>query len=143
MGFFDKLAVDAVLCISTKDRIDRREHLEAQFKNSGLNIEYILVDRDEADGQRGCFKSHQLCAAVALERNYKNVLILEDDITLEYVNLTAVKRINKFLDKRNPEVFYLGATLGKVWLTWDFSIARHLCLHSIKRSLRESVRSSV
>lgn len=124
MEVFNNLNVDAVLCISTRDRVDRREHLEAQFKNSGLNIEYIIVDRDTEDGQRGCFNSHKLCASIALERNYKNVLILEDDITLEYSSLSKVKKINKFLKENNPEIFYLGATLGKIWLTWNLSIAR-------------------
>ena len=124
MGMFNNLNVDAVLCISTRDRVDRREHLEEQFKDSGLNIEYVIVDRDIEDGQRGCFHSHQLCASIALERNCKNVLILEDDIILEYSSLRKVKKINKFLKENNPEIFYLGATLGKIWLTWNLSIAR-------------------
>lgn len=118
---FDKLDVDAVLCISTRDRKDRRLHLEEQFKGSGLNIEYVIVDRDHEDGQRGCFYSHQLCASIAIERNCKNVLILEDDITLEYFSLG---KINKFLNDKEPEIFYLGATLGKIWLTWVSGIAR-------------------
>lgn len=124
MGVFNKLDVDAVLCISTRDRVDRRSHLEEQFKGSGLNIEYVIVDRDHEDGQRGCFNSHQLCASIAIERNCKNVLILEDDITLEYFSLNKINVINKFLDNKKPEVFYLGATLGKIWLTWVFGIAR-------------------
>lgn len=124
MGVFDRLDVDAVLCISTKDRVDRRAHLEEQFKNSGLSIEYVIVERDHDDGQRGCFASHQLCASIALERNCKNVLILEDDITLEYLTLRKINKINWFLNNKNPEIFYLGATLGKLWLIWSGSIAR-------------------
>lgn len=124
MGVLNNLNVDAVLCISTRDRVDRREHLEEQFKDSGLNIEYVIVDRDVEDGQRGCFHSHQLCASIALERNCKNVLILEDDITLEYFSFKKINRINAFLKRENPDIFYLGATLGKIWLTWDFNIAR-------------------
>lgn len=124
MGAFNKLDVDAVLCISTKDREDRRSHLEEQFKDSGLDIEYVIVDRDHEDGQRGCFNSHQLCASIAIERNCKNVLILEDDITLEYFSLNKISTINKFLNDNKPEIFYLGATLGKIWLTWVVGIAR-------------------
>lgn len=124
MGYLSNLAVDAVLCISTSERTDRREHLEIQFQGTGLNVEYVIVERDGEDGQRGCFASHQLCAAIALERGYSYVLILEDDVTLETVNAKVVKRINSFLKKRKPEIFYLGATLGKIWLTWSLGIAR-------------------
>lgn len=118
------LKVDAVLCISTIDRIDRREHLKRQFENSGLNIEFVLVERDIEDGQRGCFLSHQLCASIAIERNCENVLILEDDITYEGCSFSKVNKINRFLEKNKPDIFYLGATLGKLWLTWSPHIAR-------------------
>lgn len=124
MGAFSNLNVDAVLCISTRDREDRRKHLKEQFEGSGLSVEYVVVERDELDGQRGCFLAHQLCASIALERGLSNVLILEDDITLEYLNVKKIHKINDFLRKENPDIFYLGATLGKVWLTWSFSIAR-------------------
>lgn len=124
MGDFRNLKVDAVLCISTTERADRREHLREQFQDSGLKIEYVLVERDYEDGQRGCFLSHQLCANIALERGYNNVLIIEDDITLEYTSLSRIKKINKFLTDKKPDIFYLGATLGKIWLTWDLGIAR-------------------
>lgn len=124
MGAFRNLKVDAVLCISTTERTDRREHLREQFQDSGLKIEYVLVERDYEDGQRGCFLSHQLCANIALERKYNNVLILEDDVTLENCSISKVSKINKFLEKNNPDIFYLGATLGKVWLTWNIHIAR-------------------
>ncbi|MCK9236560.1 MAG: glycosyltransferase family 25 protein [Thiopseudomonas sp.] len=124
MGPLSNLKVDAVLCISTSERADRREHLKKQFQDSGLKIEYVLVERDHEDGQRGCFLSHQLCAKIALERNYKNILILEDDVTLEHTSLKKIRIINKFLLNKNPDILYLGATLGKIWLTWSFSIAR-------------------
>lgn len=124
MGSLSNLKVDAVLCISTTDRIDRREHLRKQFENSGLDVEFVLVERDFEDGQRGCFLSHQLCASIAIERSYKNVLILEDDITYEGCSLSRVNKINRFLEKNKPDIFYLGATLGKLWLTWDLHVAR-------------------
>lgn len=124
MGSLRGLKVDAILCISTTDRTDRREHLRKQFKNSGLDIEFVLVERDFEDGQRGCFLSHQLCASIAIERNCENVLILEDDITYEGCSLSKVNKINRFLENKKPDIFYLGATLGKLWLTWNPNIAR-------------------
>jgi glycosyl transferase family 25 len=118
------LDVDAVLCISLRNRNDRRESILKAFKNSGLNIEFYIVDKDEEDPQRGCWNSHQSCARLALERHYKRTLILEDDCILESFSTKIIERINRFLKEKNPQIFYLGSTLGKIWLTWRRNIAR-------------------
>jgi glycosyl transferase family 25 len=119
-----RLDVDAVLCISLKRREDRRAALLASFRDSGLDIEFFLVDKDEEDPQRGCYNSHLGCARTILERGYRRALILEDDCVLEDFSPKAVSRINRFLNTRNPEIFYLGLLLGKIWLTWHPGIAR-------------------
>jgi glycosyl transferase family 25 len=124
MNDLSGLNVDAVLCITLKSRSDRRESILETFKNSGLDIEFFIVDKDEEDPQRGCWNSHQSCAKLALERHYKRVLILEDDCTLESFSIKTVGRINCFLKEKNPEIFYLGVLLGKIWLTWQRNIAR-------------------
>lgn len=118
------LAIDGVLCISLETRDDRRAILTREFAESGLSIEFVLVKKDVEDPQRGCFNSHLDCARMALERGYGRVLILEDDATLEAFSSAAVERINNFLARRNPEMFYLGVTLGKMWLTWSPGVAR-------------------
>lgn len=118
------LAIDSVLCISLKEREDRRASLLDSFKNSGLNVEFSLVDRDEEDQQRGCYESHLACARTVLQRGYKRALILEDDCILEPFSSKAVARINRFLESKNPEIFYLGVILGQLWLTWRPGIAR-------------------
>lgn len=119
-----ELAVDAALCISLREREDRRALLEEQFAGSGLQMEYVLVERDREDPQRGCYDSHLLCAELALQRGYRRVLILEDDATLGSFGKWLPSRINRFLNKREPEIFYLGVILGKLWLTWFPGIAR-------------------
>jgi glycosyl transferase family 25 len=119
-----KLAVDAIFCISLTSRQDRRAQFQAQFSASGLDVEFILVERDSADPQRGCYNSHLQCAALAISRGYKRVLIFEDDATLLPFRESLVMRINRFLEVRDPEMFYLGAMLGKLWMTWSPSIAR-------------------
>jgi glycosyl transferase family 25 len=118
------LDVDAVLCISVCEREDRRALLDEAFANSGLQVEYVLVARDNENPERGCYNSHLRCAELAFQRGYRRVLILEDDATLEFFAPRVLTRINRFLAKRNPDIFYLGVILGRLWLTWTPSIAR-------------------
>lgn len=119
-----QLSLDGVLCISLKNREDRRALLSEEFKDSGFAIEFVLVDADNENPERGCFESHLKCATIALERNYRNVLILEDDATLIGLTTSKANQINKFIVHKQPELFYFGATLGKVWLTWNRGVAR-------------------
>lgn len=123
MSFLSALQVDGVFCISVAEREDRRALLEVEFAACNLEIEFYLVQRDE-NPERGCFNSHKACAAMAIERGYKNVLIMEDDATLEGVKSSSVRRINDFLRCKQPEIFYLGVTLGSMWLTWNFNVVR-------------------
>ncbi|WP_448651981.1 hypothetical protein ACSHWC_30150 [Pseudomonas fluorescens] len=115
--------MDGVFCISLEEREDRRVLLQREFADCNLNIEFYIAKRD-VNPERGCFTSHQACAALALERGYKNVLILEDDATLVGVKSSTVRRINHFLSSRRPELFYLGVTLGTLWLTWNINVTR-------------------
>lgn len=108
-------AVDAVLCISLHERADRREMLLRQFHSLGLPIEFVLVERDAEDPERGCYHSHQRCAQLAIERGLQRVLILEDDATFSPPEAAHLRRINRFLRLRDPGVFYLGGILGRMW----------------------------
>lgn len=119
-----KLSVDAVLCISLKDRKDRRDLLLKSIKNSGLTVEFVLVDADRENPVRGCFDSHVKCANLALQRNYARVLILEDDALQYDFSPNAINHINKFITTKDFSILHLGYTMGKIWLTWDWFIAR-------------------
>lgn len=118
------LQIDGALCISLKNRQDRRDLIKQEFAHSGLDIEFVIVDADVENTERGCFDSHIKCATLAVERQYKTVLILEDDATLSSFSPQQILRINRFIARRAPKLLYLGATLGKLWLTWDRGIAR-------------------
>lgn len=119
-----QLDVDGVFCISLREREDRRALLTQEFHGSGLAIEFLIVERDQQSPERGCFDSHMKCARLALERGYRRVLVLEDDATLVSFGIQQVSQINAFLNKQSPELFYLGANLGRVWLTWYRGVAR-------------------
>lgn len=119
-----KLSIDGALCISLKNRQDRREILKKEFRESRLLIEFIIVEPDLENPERGCFDSHIKCARLAIKRGYRNVLILEDDATLLAFSPRKISRMNDFIEERSPQLLYLGATLGKLWLTWTIGIAR-------------------
>lgn len=118
-----ELSIDGCLCINLEHRIDRKELLEKEFSQSGIKIEFIKAVAD-SNPELGCYESHRRCAQIALERNYRNTLILEDDATLKKFSNYQIKAINKALEEKNPQIFYLGIILGKLWLTWNFNIAR-------------------
>jgi len=70
-----------ILCINLDSRKDRWAECVEEFKK--LNIEN-LVERYPAIQNKigicGCTMSHVNCIKIAKERNYKNILILEDDV---------------------------------------------------------------
>lgn len=108
--------VDGVICISLVERQDRRDLLRREFAALDHEIEFLLVERDQENPERGCFESHVRCARLARERGYRRVLVLEDDATFEPPTVEHLRRINRFLRWRNPRIFYLGGMLGRSWL---------------------------
>lgn len=110
-----KLAVDGVLCISLRERQDRRDLLIKSMKNSGLDIEFVLVDADRENPVRGCFESHVKCANLALQRNYTRVLILEDDALQYAFAPSAVNHINKFITSTNSS--HRKTSPFSIWVT--------------------------
>jgi glycosyl transferase family 25 len=118
-----RLDVDAVFCISLREREDRRVELQAELEPLGLDIEFYLADRDDGNPERGCYTSHQACARLALERGYRRVLMLEDDARLEHHDPRQIAAINAFLGWRNPELFYLGGIVGRMWrIPWPYIV---------------------
>jgi hypothetical protein len=61
---------------------------------------------------------------MAIERGCSRILVLEDDMFFMGISPEVIDRINRFIRRYNPDAFYLGALLGKVWLTWTYRIAR-------------------
>lgn len=127
------LSVDAVFCISLVDRQDRRKLLLKEFSKCFQNeVEFILVDKDSENPERGCYNSHKKCAQIILDRGYKNALILEDDATFTSLNNKKLKNVNRFIEKENPDIFFLGGIVCKLWLTWRRNIAlcELVCAHA-------------
>jgi len=74
--------VDHVFYINLDRRPDRKLYIESQFSTMGINEyeRFAAVDRP-GQGIVGCGYSHLAVLKLARERQYKNVLIFEDDFT--------------------------------------------------------------
>lgn len=81
-----------ILYINLEKRKDRKEYMEKQLKN--YNFERVNAIENE-NGYIGCAESHIKCLKLAIERNYEEVIILEDDFM--FLN------DNNFNDMKIPE----------------------------------------
>lgn len=72
--------IDKIIYINLNKNTERREQIEKE-----LNIYNLPFERFEAIENKtagiGCAKSHLQVLKIAKERNYENILILEDDFT--------------------------------------------------------------
>ncbi|MCX4026260.1 glycosyltransferase family 25 protein [Endozoicomonas sp. SM1973] len=126
-------AVDKAFCISIKERTDRQKIAKENLAKLETSLEFWLVDKDVENPERGCYNSHRDIAKYALENNYERVLIFEDDVMFHRIpSARELKRFNQFLKSNRGDIFYLGALLGRMWLTPKLGIARcsAFCTHS-------------
>ena len=71
--------IDKIIYINLNKRIDRREQIENELNNFQLSYERFEAISTPDFGIYGCGLSHLAVLKIAKERNYKNILILEDD----------------------------------------------------------------
>jgi glycosyl transferase family 25 len=81
--------------INLDSRPDRKQHVEKQMKNIGINSERFKAIK-LPDGALGCSMSHLKILEMAKENNYPHVLIVEDDILFTDPSL-FIQQFNKFL----------------------------------------------
>jgi len=72
--------LDKIFYINLDTRKDRREKIEHELDSYNLEYERFNAIKNKF-GALGCYQSHLTILKLAKERNYKNVLILEDDFT--------------------------------------------------------------
>jgi glycosyl transferase family 25 len=71
--------IDKIFYINLKTRPDRKAEIEQDLQNFGLEAERFEAIHTPDFGIYGCGLSHLAVLKLAKERNYRNVLILEDD----------------------------------------------------------------
>lgn len=102
-----------IYVINLQHRTDRLEHIVNIF---GKNFNLIRVDAIKHEyGLIGCFMSHQKCLQIAKEKNLNNIIVIEDDCTINpyYANNFAdkINDIKTFLDNYEDwDIFVGGCT---------------------------------
>src|SRR5947207_2762710 len=107
---------DGILYINLAIRPDRRKEIERELKKVSADPNkqfWIEGDYDELNGVRGCVNSHIRALNFALEKQWKNVLILEDDCKFVKNQTGIDSYIQEFIRhfKNDWDVFFLGTRI--------------------------------
>jgi hypothetical protein len=101
------MSVDQIYVVSLHSCQPRREKLKKFIPESGVT--WWLVKRDK-NPKKGCFTSHRDIFKDAKQKDYKNIIILEDDARPRVSWENVENRIKKFL--RNPPKNWKFLMLG-------------------------------
>lgn len=114
----------AIVYINLPHRKDRNDHLLSELKKYHVDPSKIYrIDAiyDPLNGAKGCCQSHIKALDLALENQWENILILEDDFAfsknLEEVNTVIRSFFNHFFN--DWDVFFLSTLLGGFESTID------------------------
>lgn len=120
-----KFDVEQIYCISLEDRIDRQEASKENLKILSHHVTHWLVPKDSENPERGCYNSHREIAKFALEKNYSNIMVFEDDVVFHRIARdNEMKVINKFISLNVGDLLYLGGLLGEMQWTGNRGIVR-------------------
>jgi len=106
--------------INLLSRPDRKQHVESQLKNIGINAERFNAIK-MPNGAIGCSMSHLKIIETAKANDWDHVLIVEDDILFTNPNL-FVQQFNKFLSNHKDfDVVLIAGNNLPPYLTIDDS----------------------
>ncbi|NNM43868.1 MAG: hypothetical protein HKM07_05950 [Chlamydiae bacterium] len=107
---------DGIVYINLDHRKDRKKELLAELNRLQVRkekIHRINAFYDSLNGHRGCALSHSKAIEFAIQKKWKNVLILEDDFTAT----KTIEEINPILEqftqdlKNDWDVFLIGGNI--------------------------------
>jgi glycosyl transferase family 25 len=90
--------ITKAIYINLDKRVDRRENIEKELNEFGLTYERFPAIETHGFGILGCGLSHLQVLKIAKERNYENVLILEDDFTFLVTKEEFEKQLSHFFN---------------------------------------------
>jgi len=106
--------IDKIIYINLNKRIDRREQIEKELNDFDLSYERFEAIETKGFGILGCGKSHLQVLKLAKERNYENILILEDDFTFLVSKEEFETQLTSFFDlKMDYDVLFLSYNLRR------------------------------
>jgi glycosyl transferase family 25 len=91
--------IDKIIYINLSKRTDRREEIENELNNFNLDYERFEAIPTPDFGIYGCGLSHLSVLKLAKERNYKNILILEDDFEFIVTKDVFEENLNAFFQE--------------------------------------------
>ena len=99
--------IDKVVYINLDHRTDRNEHMKNMTRTFGNKVSRFSAIKKE-NGAMGCTLSHIQALKKAIQENYENILILEDDA--EWNNFEESYQILKKLSSNPYDVIMLGGS---------------------------------
>lgn len=107
---------DKIYCISMAHRADRRAEAQRQFAAVGLSgrVEFLVVEKDPADPERGCYESHMACLRRGLGAGAELIGVFEDDICFSRFSPGRLNQAVSFCRRHERfQVLFLGCMVGK------------------------------
>lgn len=112
---FDSLPVGwRCYAITTKDRPERREHLEHELRRAGFDAHIHIAERPtdaggfRSIGSRGCVESHLACLREAVKDGVDVCVIAEDDVLMTRRIKSLLRDIARELHELDWKFVYLG-----------------------------------
>jgi len=131
--------VDKIYYINLEKRKDRKEHIEKQIKeyldpNLKITERFNAIEYDgyyvnncfRNKGGIGCSLSHLNIVKLAKQNNYKNILILEDDIIFNWDKERFYRILSKFFENikdYNLLVFDTNGNNMHPWQSYETNIS--------------------
>ncbi len=103
-----KFNFDKTYCISIKERKDRQKNVVKECLKVNLNFEFLLVEKNTEDPVKGCLESHITCIKDAINNDYENILIMEDDISFDIPVIKKIIDENTIVIPKEFDMLYLG-----------------------------------
>ena len=103
-----KFNFDKTYCINIQNRKDRRKNVIKQCLKIDLEFEFLSVKKNKEDPVRGCLESHLKCIKNAIDFDYENILIMEDDILFDIEAINKILENNTIQIPKNFDMLYLG-----------------------------------
>jgi len=103
-----KFNFNKTYCINIKERKDRQKNVIKECLKVNLNFEFLLVEKNKEDPIRGCLESHIKCIQDAINNDYENILIMEDDISFDIDAINKIIKEDTIQIPAEFDILYLG-----------------------------------